>query len=696
MFSINQTLTSILCSIFFGLLFTSQLIAAQTEQPPNVTAKLISGHLQVRPGDNFYVYLQHDIREGWHTYWRNPGDSGAPTKLRWTSDGELDIGEIAWPIPKRIPYESLMNFGYYEQVFFQIPVSVPAGQAPGSVTLQAKGTWLVCSDICIPENGEVQTEVLVGGESISNPAAAHAQAYVSQRLPRNMSFDVGATVTEGQLRLDVPLPLDKERVRSVSYFPLNEGLIDNPAAQTLSHSAEGFALEMPVGYNYELYLEDPTAYHGVVVVEEDAGDLLLTGFNLSPVNEAAPTPGSSMSVLTAMLFAFLGGLILNLMPCVFPVLSIKVMALVQHPESVRGHGWAYLGGVVASFVLIAALLMFLRSTGEQIGWGFQLQSPLVIALLSYLFLAVALNLSGFFEFGTRLMSMGDSFAERGGYSGSFFTGTLATLVAAPCTAPFMGAAIGYALTQPAWLSLLVFGSLGLGMASPFLLLCYSPALMARMPRPGPWMVTLKELLAFPMYGAVVWLVWVLSQQTGADGVLLAGVGFVAIAFGLWLLKQAGQGTGALIVRGLAILLFVAALVLPSQMVSQPNLAAEASSHVEMAGPTWESYSAAVLAEKRRNGPVFVNFTAAWCITCKVNEAVALNRTAVKQAFLDKGVGYLKGDWTKEDPEITRKLEEFGRSGVPLYLLYSGPSRTPKVLPQLLTEEMVLAAVQALP
>jgi thiol:disulfide interchange protein DsbD len=382
------------------------------------------------------------------------------------------------------------------------------------------------------------------------------------------------------------------------------------------------------------------------------------------------------------------------MPCVFPVLSIKVLSLMGETEDLKGHGWVYLLGVVLSFILIAGLLIALRAGGAEIGWGFQLQSPWVVGLLVYLFLLVGLNLSGYFEIGTRLMSLGDSSLTRSGYSGSFFTGVLATLVAAPCTAPFMASAIGFALTQSNIAALLIFTSLGVGMAAPYLALCYAPGLLKRLPRPGPWMERFKEFLAFPLYASAVWLLWVLSLQTGATGVLVIGAGAVALTLAIWLLKHLpAGGPGRALLQALAFLMVGATLYSPTQLqTATASVLTSAGDDNGKAGQVAEAYSEAKLAEYRRDGAVFVNFTAAWCVTCKVNEAVALSTAEVQSMFEAEGIRYLKGDWTNEDPVITQKLAEHGRSGVPLYLYYAKGASEPEVLPQLLTKAIVLEAL----
>jgi thiol:disulfide interchange protein len=437
------------------------------------------------------------------------------------------------------------------------------------------------------------------------------------------------------------------------------------------------------------------------VTEGTGSDSVTRGYIVDVAgSDSAPAKAESELVLaSAMLLALLGGVILNLMPCVFPVLSIKALALIKHarhePRQTKLHGLAYTLGILASFLLLGTILIALKAGGAEIGWGFQFQSPLFVLAVAYLMFTVGLSLSGVFSIGSSVAGVGSSLAGRSGYSGSFFTGVLATIVATPCTAPFMGAAVGFALSQPPVVLLMVFLSLGLGLALPYLLLSNWPSLQRRLPKPGVWMDRLKQGMAFPMYAAAVWLVWVLAQQSGINSIVVALGGMVAIAFAAWLYEatkyseKTAQRTGL----GFSVLLLSAALFGGYFGVEEAPASAVAA---ETADSHWEPYTPARLKELRSAGkPIFLNFTAAWCISCLVNEKVALSQDAVIDAFARGGITYLKGDWTNRDPEITRILAEFGRSGVPLYLYYpAGVSTSPVILPQILTPEIVTQAVAA--
>ncbi|WP_231759315.1 protein-disulfide reductase DsbD family protein [Microbulbifer elongatus] len=419
-----------------------------------------------------------------------------------------------------------------------------------------------------------------------------------------------------------------------------------------------------------------------------------SGSGGSAATAATSTPllqsggAGSGSLLLAIALAFGGGLLLNLMPCVFPVLSIKALAITHNGERQHLHGWSYTAGVVATFLLIAALMLALRTAGEAVGWGFQLQSPVVVAVLVYLFFAMGLSLSGLTEFGGRLMGLGAG-SEHKGLSGSFTTGALATVVASPCTAPLMGSALGFAVTQPAPIALAVFAALGFGMAAPFLLLTYLPALARRLPRPGPWMDTLKQLLAFPMYLTAVWLLWVLGRQTGSDGVALVLAGAVAIAFALWLWPAASDDRKRWLRSG------VAAAAIAGAAWVLPNLVTATGQVTQSKSDYWQTYTPEALQEARNAGrPVLINMTAAWCITCLANEKVVLSSDAIKAAIGDMGITALKGDWTNQDPQITELLARYGRSSVPLYLLFPAGGGEPQILPQILTRDGLLTAMRS--
>lgn len=676
-------------------------LAADSARTEQVTVRLIAERTQVEAGSEVLIGLEQKIIPRWHTYWQNPGDSGTATRIDWQLPAGASAGPIQWPIPSRHKQGSLTNYGYSDHVILLSAIRIPPGLKPGSeFPVVARANWLVCEEICIPQQAELSLTLKIAAQAgPANAAIRSARAALPETSPWPASVShVGERIS---LRIASP-ELAAARLQEIWFYPLKWGMLAHGAPQAASREGDELVLELQPG-------EAPApgeVLEGLLAVSEKTGDGVLTrGFNLraEPVAaETASTTGSPVGLLTAMLLALAGGIILNLMPCVFPVLSIKALALVRHgahaDHATRMHGLAYTAGIILSFLLLAGLLLLLRAGGAQIGWGFQFQSAGFVLAMSWLMFAIGLSLSGVFTLGNSVAGLGEGLSAKSGYAGSFFTGVLATLVATPCTAPFMGVAIAYALAQPALLLIAVFASLGLGLALPFLLLSNWPLLQRCMPRPGLWMERLKQVFAFPMYATAVWLVWVLVQQAGSDSLLLAGGGMLIIALAAWLFDTTRNLAS---IRRRAATLVAAALVSGTGVVGYVNLQttptrseATATGH---AG-NWETYSEAHLQALRAEGkPVFLNFTAAWCITCLANERVALSQDSVMTAFRQQGITYLKGDWTNQDAAITKKLAEFGRNGVPLYVYYpAGMHAKPVVLPQLLTPEIVLEHIASRP
>jgi thiol:disulfide interchange protein DsbD len=699
---------------FLVLMLAASLSAASAQgfrTPPDlVRASLIAEPVAVAGAQPFTLAVRMQVKPGWHVYWRNPGDSGLPPEVTWTLPAGFNAGAIRWPAPERMAIATLMNYGYEGEVTLLVPVTPPPSLDPADpVQIQAKLTYLVCETECVPGSADLALTLPVGEP---RPDADQTALFARARtaLPAPAIWPVRLSSQGDTLQLDFAAPgLKPETIKGAAFFPYSETAIDNAAAQVMTLDESGLHLTLSRGNPAE---PAPSALPGVLTIEEVTGGTthrLAFAYGDEPVPPvaadapeapAAPPVAPAFDALTlasAVGLAFLGGLILNLMPCVFPVLSIKVLGLVRHAgESaarVRLHGLAYTAGVLASFLGLAGLLLALKSGGATIGWGFQLQSPAVVAGLAYLLLAMGLSLSGVVYVGGRLAGLGDGLARRSGLSGSFFTGVLATLVATPCTAPFMGSAVGFALTQSAGVALAVFASLGLGLALPFLGLTLWPTALRALPRPGAWMETLKQVLAFPVYATVAWLIWVLAQQVGPQGLLAGLIGLVLVGFAAWAWEHGRAATPRFgrIAQGLAVLtvLAVAALTLS---LDRDRAAPAAQATADGIQPFTQARLDTLVNERR---PVFVNMTAAWCITCAVNESTSLSTKAVRAAMTQRGVTYLKGDWTNQNPEITRLLEKHGRSGVPLYLLYTGTGE-PQVLPQILTEGTVLTALETVP
>jgi thiol:disulfide interchange protein/DsbC/DsbD-like thiol-disulfide interchange protein len=687
----------------------------------NVKARLVSEASSVAPGQSFWVALDLNIRDGWHTYWRNPGDSGQATTLKWQLPPGFTAGDIVWTAPHRFEIPPLVNYGYAKQAVHLVKITAPQELKLGTpVVLSAKAGWLVCSDVCIPEEADLQLKLPVSGAA-GAADAADAALFAAARadLPSAQFAATTARIQGGQL----VITLGKEwgatlaQIKSLAFFPYDEGGIEYAVPQTLTRGKDMAELALKLGDR------PPKAgtIRGVLLATEDSG----AGSDVVPMEIAAAFSGagasqskggaasaaagadekSTNSLPVLLLFAVLGGMILNLMPCVFPVLSIKAIGLVEqakkHPAAVRAKGLAFAAGVIGSMLCLAGTLLALRAGGEQVGWGFQLQSPLFVTLLVYLLFAVGLNLSGVFEVGGGLAGIGDGLTQGDSYRASFFTGVLTTLVATPCTAPYMAVAAGAALSQPAFIALCIFAALGLGLALPYLLLSFAPWMRRALPKPGAWMDTLKQVFAFPIYASAAWLLWVLAQQTSPFGLGAALAGAILVALAAWAYQKSKSSSragrvAAIATAAIAVLL---AVVLPIRFAD----VAAASSSTPAAGSRnadeWQPYDPAEVAKLNAAGrPLLVNFTANWCLTCLVNERNAFTDSAVQTVFHDKGVTLMKGDWTTRDPRITQALAAFGRAGVPLYVVYNAKpgSSEPIVLPQLLTASVVAAAFAATP
>jgi thiol:disulfide interchange protein DsbD len=661
------------------LLVLFALPAAALESAPvtskRATATLVSDTDAVTPGQPFRVALRLRLAEGWHTYWKNPGDAGVPPDLTLDLPQGVTAGPIDWPAPRRIAEGSVMTYSYTGDLLLPVTVTPTAAAAP--VNLTAHATWLVCKDICVPEEGDFRLDLAAGKASPSPQAPLFAEH--DRMVPRPSPWP--ATVSaDGALWVKGP-ELNASTVVDAWFIPDQSGRIQDIAPQLLSVRTDGFVLSLKPRKAAAL----DTGVSGILSVLDRSGQQTNVTVTASP--GAAPEM-MSPPLPRVLAFAFLGGLILNLMPCVFPILAMKAVGFAAGAARGKAHAHAlsYTLGVLVTFAGLAGALLVARAAGTAAGWGFQFASPIFVAGMAWLLFGVGLNLSGVFQVGTPLASVGGRLADRHGHLGSFFTGLLAVLVATPCTAPFMSVAVAAGLAAAPPVTMLVFLVMGLGLAAPYVMLSCVPGLARRIPRPGRWMELLKQGLAFPMYGAAVWLLWVVSQEAGPPGVLAAATGFVLLGFSAWVLgiSQTATGRNRRFGHSAAVAALLAALaVLSGIAVSEPGTAAEAS-----AGG--EAFSAARLAALRAEGrPVFVDMTAAWCVTCLVNERVALDSTSVQQAFAERRVAYLKGDWTRQAPDITAYLREHGRDGVPLYVYYPPDDGPPRILPQILTEDRVL-------
>jgi thiol:disulfide interchange protein DsbD len=640
--------------------------------------ELHSSRAAIAPGETFTIVLRQTIAPGWHTYWINPGAAGEPTEIEWRLPAGARAGPIQWPAPNAIPFQTLVNFGYSDEVLLPIELTAPANLRPGeTLRIAANATWVVCSDVCVFEQGPLELAVPVAAagrdDSVWAARAAAALAALPQHEP-----SVRARISRGPpARLSVALP-ESARGRVAHFFPVNRDAMDPSADQAPRFSAEGVSFSLTPGVDNDL---GQAPLEGVVTIGEgeQRRAYAIVALPGAPLFAPGPPALDVAALVAAAGLAFLGGLILNIMPCVLPVLSVKALSLAggAHAGEARRQGLWYFLGAMATFLALAVLLIALRAAGQAAGWGFQLQSPWVTSALALLFFLIGLNLLGAFSLGGSLQGAGRGLAGRRGEAGAFFTGALAVIAATPCTAPFMAGAIGVALTQSAPATLLIFAALGLGFALPLTALHLTPRLQRLIPKPGLWMERAKQALAFPMFAAAIWLAWVLAEQAGAVGVQSLLNVAAALAFALFVARWGRVWT----IVGLVVL--VAALA----MSWRPLAGVERQ--VTLVSEPWSAERVAQLRAEGR--PVFVNFTAAWCITCKANELVALQNRSVADAFANAHAAYLVGDWTNRDDAIARALAEHGRAGVPLYLYY--PARgAPVVLPQVLTPSLMVQTI----
>jgi thiol:disulfide interchange protein len=699
---------------------------ARTEQ---LEVRLISDFASVAPGQTVTLGLEQKIIPHWHTYWKNPGDSGSSTAIAWNLPVGVTASAILWPAPSRFDIGPITNYGYSDHVVLLTTLTVPSSQAIGSsVPVEAKASWLVCEESCIPQEATLKLTLAVAATAVANSEHKQIIDAALTRIPQAVNWQASYHQQGGVLQARLSLPAQVGgtsaaqfvRQHTLRFYPAEWGTVAHNAAQDFKLDGQQLTIALAAGESPPatgsqvrgvLVAEQKVAAGGqgaiVYAVELGSGAPPQAQKTVAPqagsVAASAHVPAASEADITlwhALLLAFAGGIVLNLMPCVFPVLSIKALGLLKHSElssaQKRLQGVAYTAGVLASFSLLAVVLIVIQQLGAQVGWGFQFQSPYFVLGVAYLIFVVGLSLSGVFALGGPA-DLGTGLASRSGYGGSFFTGVLATIVATPCTAPFMGAALGFALTQPALVLWLVFLALGLGLALPYMLISAWPALHRRLPKPGLWMERLKQALAFPMYGAAVWLVWVLAQQAGVNAVPLALGGMILLAAiaRIYDSTRSSGGTRRLAANGLVVVAALATIGISMQAVGK-MAAAPAPMSQSATGQQWEAYSAVRMAALREQGkPVFINLTAAWCITCLVNEKVALSQPAFKQLLQDEGIVYLKGDWTNQDAAISALLAQYGRSGVPLYLFYPpGAGSKVQVLPQILTHDIVSSALRS--
>jgi thiol:disulfide interchange protein DsbD len=725
------------------------LAASTTAEAPHLRVELLA------PGDRLYGHnqlndagLYFKLEPGWHIYWINPGDAGQPPRVQWTLPKGITAGPMQFPAPRRLPLGSLMDFGYENEVLFPLKLRVANSVKAGPVSLRATVDWLVCRESCIP--GRAELEVRRSVESGSrhlpyqpDPLFLRFFNQLPRPLPAKARPIFQAAGEDFRLAIETG-----QRETIAAFFPAEPGILDNSALQNLTPTAKGLilnlkkdaglssqpahlkgVLELSGGRAFELTARPGAVAAPTSLPSPSTPAAAPVASSLAPAPAARATnPVPSMArnssrtaLLRAIGLAFLGGLLLNLMPCVFPVLFLKALALTRSGhgelERLRAHGLVYAAGILLSFWALVAALVGLRAAGATLGWGFQFQSPVFLTLMAELLFFLGLSLAGQFEIGLRLTSAGGSLvtkngAAREGYAGSFFTGVLAVVVATPCTAPFMGAAIGYALAQPAAIAFAVFTALALGLAAPYLALTLQPAWTRLLPSPGAWMQVLRQAVSVPIFATVIWLAWVLAQAYGANTLTALLAGFLLLAIAGWFLGRWPARRWATALAALLLLVAVALAVCGQRLAGagaeKTDLRAETGLKAgtgqnagaepdSAAAGGWQPWSAAAVSRYQAQGrPVFVDFTASWCLSCQVNERVALQQPQVQQAFRAANVALLRADWTRHDAAITQALAALGRSGVPAYALYAPGQSEPRLLPELLTPGMVTDALKRLP
>ncbi len=697
----------LLAALLMALLVTLPLDRAEAQPlgsvgtAPHITAALESESAAPAPGSTTTIALAMQPESGWHGYWKNGGDAGFGTEIHWQLPPGVSVGELRYPVPGTLIIAGLMNHVYEQPYALLAPLTIAPNVAPGThLTIHAEANWLACSDqICVPERGSFTLELVAGSGTVDAAQQAKFDGWRAA-MPEPLGGEALFRAEGGRLRLAIPFP--RSMAAGTPHLFIEQQRLNRPAAaQNFSRSGDALIVDMPSGSDVSQY----RSFDGILSLGSGRGLAFhaITGAvppGGAPLGAAAsadtePAIGAFNAALfaTALIGAIFGGLILNIMPCVFPILSLKALALARaggEARHVRAEGIAYTFGAVFVCLGLGLILLLLRAGGEAVGWAFQLQRPESVLLLLVLMSAMTANLAGLFDFAS--LPVGARLTQAGGTRGAFATGALAAFVATPCSGPFLGSALGATLVLPGWAALPIFGGLGFGLALPFLALALIPALRSRLPRPGGWMETLRRVLAIPMALTVLFLIWLLGRQTGLNGWLVGALaGAATLACGWWAGRLQRRGTPASIALFVMAAMIVPLALLLPQHKGATERAADAQAGAEGDLLHARPWSEAALATARASGkPVFVYFTADWCLSCKVNEAAAINRQETADAFRRAGVTVLVGDWTNADTAITRELARHARNSVPLYLWYPAGGGEPQTLPQILTPAMLAA------
>jgi len=651
-----------LLKIFF--LFTLFVfIEAEPVNTGHANVSLVKFNYLESENKNNLIGIKMDMQKNWHTYWKNPGDSGGPIKVNWSHNDNISISELYWPTPSLIPYEPLMTYGYKNFVIF--PFEIINSNNKNSF-IEASIDFLICDDVCVPEKAFIKTNL----QDIKTDSSLHDWflKVPAQTLP------VKASLEKDFINIRFSSPFN---VTSAIFFVDNQDIVEHASDQILSKEENNYLLKVKKIADVEPFAN----LSGVISINNNES------FIIDAEIDGAPQNSLNISFIQALIFAFIGGLILNLMPCVFPIISLKVLSFVsmsnQSPAKIRAHALSFCTGVMISFLMIGLAMILLKQAGLFLGWGFQLQSPLIVGLLSLLMFVIGLVLLSDINIGSSLTRLG-SMGASGSLIGSFSTGILAVIVASPCTAPFMGAALGYALIQPSGITLPVFSALGLGFAFPYFVLSASPSLINYLPKPGNWMVTLKEFFAFPMFATSIWLIWVFSFQTSSNEVIFLLITILLISLLIWIASKINKPNYRMIIFIFAVfIIFFQFKDIPSQKIQSPNaMKLENFNYVEWNENIENEYQS-------KNQAYLINFTAAWCITCQTNDKIALSRPNIKEYIYENNIEYVVADWTNKNDEILKTLESYNRNGVPLYIFWKPGMKKSKILPAILTEQILL-------
>jgi len=643
-------------TIFSILLLFSIFGSAEIVDTGHARISLIKDHSDFVPGTSINIGLKVSMDKGWHTYWRNPGDSGGPIVIDWDLPKGFSVSDIKWPLPEKIEYPPLMTYGYEDFVIYPMVLSIPADYSDDYFEMVAD--ILICADVCIPESGKISSNLL----------DIESDSLIYEWLESIPSKSLPITTSLNDNNLEIRFTFDKE-IKEIYFFPDENNSIDYSSKQNFYKKDDDYFLSI------KLFNDEFQNVSGVLDIDG-------TGYNVSN-GKFEDFNEEGLSLITALIFALIGGLILNLMPCVFPVISLKVLSFVSmggsSPRKIRNHALVFTVGVIASFMLIALTIVLLKQAGNFVGWGFQLQSPLIVGLLSLVMVFISLVLITDNSFGESLTKLGNIGGSENGYYSSFLTGVLAVVVASPCTAPFMGAALGYALIQPSGETVPIFLSLSLGFSLPYLLLAANPKLIDFLPKPGDWMVTLKEFFAFPMLATALWLLWVFSLQVNQILVIFLLIGWLLLALNFWIFQKDYKTINKVIFLGISIFSMIYFLPETEDIETEQNL---------IIGSATEWYEGIEDDLRNKNQPYFINFTAAWCITCQSNEITAFSKDGFKSLLEEKNIEYIKADWTNRNDAITRSLKKYGRSGVPFYVYWEPGFENPKILPAILTDQII--------